>query len=106
MSVNTSVTSILLNNLTFEAEYKARVVAYTQAGQGPYSVAVTLSHSMVGPSSYPTIPPSQIVFVLLLAVAAVVLIITCAAIVYLKHRQRFKKEVGHLSGRYCCKPFI
>lgn len=105
MSVNVSVTSILLNNLTQGAVYTAKIMAHTQAGGGPYSTAVTLSHSVVGPSSYPTASPSQIGFMLLLAVTVVVLIIAFAATVYLKHRQRLTKEVGHLSSK-CFKSHI
>ena len=88
----------LLNNLTTGAVYTARVVAYTRAGRGPYSPAVTLSHSLMDPSSYSTAPPSQMWFVLLLAITAVVLVITFAATVYLRSRQTLTKESGHFTG--------
>ncbi|XP_065209476.1 roundabout homolog 2-like [Planococcus citri] len=41
-TLNASTTSIILHNLTFGASYVTRIVAYTGAGDGPYSNGVHL----------------------------------------------------------------
>lgn len=42
-TLNASTTSVILQNLTFGASYITRIVAYTQAGEGPYSNGILLS---------------------------------------------------------------
>lgn len=42
MSLNSSKTSVILNNLTTGSTYHARVVAFTKVGVGPYSQSHTL----------------------------------------------------------------
>ena len=40
MTLNSTTTSVMLNNLTTGATYNVRVVAYTRIGAGPYSKQV------------------------------------------------------------------
>lgn len=42
-TLNASTTSVILHNLTFGASYVTRIVAYTGAGEGPYSNGILLS---------------------------------------------------------------
>lgn len=42
MTLNATTMSVMLNNLTTGATYNVRVVAYTRAGAGPYSLPVSV----------------------------------------------------------------
>lgn len=42
MTLNSTTTSVLLNNLTTGATYNVRLNSFTKAGEGPYSLPVGL----------------------------------------------------------------
>ncbi|XP_055837624.1 roundabout homolog 2 isoform X2 [Episyrphus balteatus] len=58
MTLNATTTSVMLNSLTTGATYNVRVVAYTKAGEGPYSQPKSLvmdpAHLISPPRAHPS----------------------------------------------------
>ncbi|KAK6632671.1 hypothetical protein RUM43_013441 [Polyplax serrata] len=107
MSLNSSKTSVILNNLTTGSTYHARVVAFTKVGVGPYSQSHTLVmdpsfihsySSRAHPSEGTRVSVVQETWFLILMVLMVLAVILgFAGLVYLRRRQTLAKELGHLS---------
>ncbi|KAM7342001.1 roundabout guidance receptor 1 isoform 2-T7 [Cochliomyia hominivorax] len=58
MTLNSTTTSVLLNNLTTGATYNVRLNSFTKAGEGPYSLPVSLfmdpTHLVHPPRAHPS----------------------------------------------------
>ncbi|XP_014248360.1 roundabout homolog 2-like isoform X2 [Cimex lectularius] len=100
MSVNSSTRSILLQNISTNGEYGARIAAYTRVGLGPYSPVVPLSWSTAqqGPHAQPSHSASDTwLFVTSVCLILLVLGAVATSFVYLRKRQ-MAKDLSHLGG--------
>lgn len=106
MSLNSSMTSVIINNLTTGGLYTARVAGVTHAGIGPYSNPVLLNMDpgqLVINPSYTDQNHNNTLFLfetwfhLLILIICFSIIATLFCIIYAKRRQEINKQIGHLS---------
>ncbi|XP_054286109.1 roundabout homolog 2-like isoform X1 [Macrosteles quadrilineatus] len=100
-TVNVTTQTVILPNISLHGiqGMGVRVVAYTAVGIGPYSPMVSVAEALMDPSAQPSHPSSasDTVYVLILGFIIIFVIFAFVATYYLKKRQNFKKELGHLS---------
>lgn len=117
MTLNSTTTSVMLNNLTTGATYNARIVAYTRIGAGPYSKPIALVMDPVHLISPPRAHPSGSIngyegsyrghsimhetwFMIIVATALLVILISAiiGAFFFFRKRHQMTKDMGHLPG--------
>lgn len=95
MAINASTTSVMVSNLTVGGLYSARVAALTKIGMGPYSNPIALITTQNSGALGPLMLQAWVV--VLLVVLTILVLVIATGLFYLKRRQPFDKDLGHLS---------
>lgn len=99
-TLNASTTSMIIHNLTFGSSYVTRIVAYTGAGEGPYSHGILLSvHPDTAVKTY--INEKNREYALLILAFFVICAILCGFLipVYLRRKNGVDKKLDSIDGK-------
>ena len=104
-TLDSEVTSLLLENLTTEEVYWVKVAAYNRKGIGPFSKVAELKvdQSLLYQNPIYEYPGNRIVqeiwFVALVSILAVLIIVAFVGTVCMQRKKSSMKNLGHYNGK-------
>lgn len=106
-TLNASTTSVILHNLTFGASYITRIVAYTGAGEGPYSNGIVLSiNPDYAVKTYMNQKNREYALIILAFFVVCAILCGVSIPIYVRRRNSSDKKLDNLDGEFLlvCRP--
>ncbi|XKL67555.1 hypothetical protein PGB90_003046 [Kerria lacca] len=99
-TLNASTTSIILHNLTYGESYLTRIVAYTGAGEGPYSNGIMLSINQdYAVKTYMNQKKREYVLIILAFFLICLIFIGIFIPVHLRRKSSINRKIENINGK-------